>query len=277
MSARVAALFIYPLKSAAAIAVTEMQFDEIGATNDRRWMLVDSQGTALTQRDAPALSRVTATPGQHAYTLLLHAPGMQPVLATVSSESTHVQVNIWGDVVDAMDAGDEAASWCATVAGIPCRLVRIDPHAVRPLAPKYAGPIESTNRHVAFPDGSPALLLSNASISALNARLIQAGELAVGVERFRPNILLEGVEPHAEDSWSDIQIGSMQFGVGSTCPRCVMTTVDQAMGKRTGAEPLRLLSTYRREDGGVMFGVNATHAVAGRLRVGDVVRINAMK
>jgi uncharacterized protein len=277
VSARVAGLFIHPLKSGAAVSLDTMEFDALGPIGDRRWLVITNDGEALTQRDAPALSRVRATLTRHDDMLTLRTDALHAFDAVASNSAEHVQVNIWGDVVSALDAGDAAAAWCTAALGTSCRLVRISPNAQRPLARKYAGPLDPLNRHVAFSDGSPVLLLSVASIAELNLRLPQYAETPLGRDRFRPNILIEGVAPHEEDSWFEVIIGSVRFGVGSTCPRCVITTVDQTLGERVGPEPLRTLSTYRLDEGKAMFGVNATHDDIGSINIGDSIHIVSQK
>lgn len=269
----VAALYVHPLKSAAPVQVETMALDEWGAVNDRRWMLIDDRRMAITQREVPALALIRAHPGSVHGTLTLHAPGLPPFDASISHREVK-PVEIWKDMVDAHDAGDDAAQWCSRAIGQSCRLVYLHRDSVRPLDPKYAGALNPTSRRVAFSDGAPLLLLGQSAIDVLNERLLEQGKGALGVERFRPNILISGVMPaHDEDEWLEILVGSVRVGVGSLCPRCVLTTVDQQRGERDGPEPLRTLATYRRIDGQAMFGVNATHASVGEIRTGDVVTV----
>jgi uncharacterized protein len=129
---------------------------------------------------------------------------------------------------------------------------------------------------VAFTDGSPLLILGRASIDALNERLAAQGEGPLPVNRFRPNVLLEGSKPHEEDEWTLVQIGVMPVGIGQACPRCVVTTIDQ-VSLEQGHQPLRVLATYRRQGGEVVFGRNATHAFPGSIHVHDQVRVVARR
>jgi uncharacterized protein YcbX len=154
-----------------------------------------------------------------------------------------------------------------------CTLVHMVDSTHRPLAAKYAGGVPHESRGVAATDGAPLLVLGTGSIDALNARLAAAGQPPADARRFRANILVGNVAAHAEDAWSRIRIGGVEIGIGSPCPRCVVTTIDPDTFER-GAEPLRTLATYRRADGNkVMFGMNATHVAPGVLTLGDIVTV----
>ena len=282
---RVGGLFVHPIKSTAPIAVDELWLDELGAVGDRRWMLIDRAGDAITARTHPALALVqtrfsAAQHGAHAARnmdgpLWVSSVGAEDLtLALPVTAKTRTGI-VWSDAVDVQDAGDEAASWFSEVIQSHCRLVRLAAAAQRPLQQKYAGPLSHAGRRVALSDGAPLLLLSQASVEALNARIASAyPELAnapMVVRRFRPNVLIVEAAAHAEDAWSRIRIGDVAIGVGSACLRCVLTTVDPDTGAR-GHEPLRTLATYRRHEGHVLFAMNATHAAPGVIRLGDHVR-----
>ncbi len=275
--ARVAALFVHPLKSAAAIAVVAFTLDERGAVGDRRWMLVNGDGVAITARTQHrlALIRPSFVDADRNGALRLSAPNMAVCDVAVPESPRVRMVTVWDDTVPADDAGDLAAEWCSDAIGAPCRMVRLSDTARRPLQSKYAGDQPYASRQVMLSDGAPLLLLSCASIDALNARLIAQGEDGVDVARFRPNVLIDGVAAHAEDRWRDVQIGAVTIGVGSPCPRCVMTTVDPQTGQ-SGVEPLRTLASYRRDHTGVAFGMNATHAATGVIQVGDAIVVRAV-
>ena len=276
--ARVSALWVYPLKSAAGIAVDTLELDALGAAGDRRWMLVDAAGEAVTARTHPALVRIQPAfaSADRAGALVLAAPGMAPLLVPVPAEGPGRAARVWDDAVPVHDAGDEAAAWCGAAVGAPVRLVRLDAHAERPLRAKYAGPVAWAGRHVPLSDGAPLLLLGEASVAALQARLAAAGRPPQEGQprRFRANILVAGTAPHEEDQWRAVQVGAVWLGVGTPCPRCVFTTVDPDSAA-TGVEPLRTLAGYRTAGGAVMFGMNATHAAPGVICVGDAVRVVA--
>jgi uncharacterized protein YcbX len=280
MVPHVAALFVHPLKGARALAVPTLALDERGAVGDRRWMLVDPEGVAVTQREAPRLALLHARPDGplaaaatwEVPTLVLRAPDGRSHVAHAPDALPVHTVRVWDDLVPVHDAGDDAATWCSDAVGVPCRLVRLAESARRPLRAKYTGPLDPMGRHVALSDGAPLLLLGEASVQTLNERLMARGESPVPADRFRANVLLAGTAPHEEDTWRLVRLGALTVGVGSPCPRCVVTTIDQATAAG-GVEPLRTLAEYRRQDGKVMFGVNATNATVGVLRVGEAVEV----
>lgn len=274
----VSALYVHPLKSAAAVSVGDIELDARGATGDRRWMLIDNEGVAVTAREQHRLTLVRpsfATIDRNG-PLVLDAHGLTPIHVSVPDGAECLDARIWDDVVPVFDAGDAAAAWCSDALGARCRLVYLAPNASRPLAERFAGSLPFSAREVALSDGAPLLLLGMSSVNALNARLLEQGGEAMDVLRFRPNVLLSGTAAHEEDTWREIAIGEVTVGVGSRCPRCVMTTIDPATAD-AGVEPLRTLSRYRREENGVVFGVNATHAGPGVVRVGDTVIVRALR
>lgn len=273
---RVSALTVYPLKSAAGVPVDSLPLDERGAVGDRRWLLVNGEGRAITARECHALLHIVprfATADRNG-ALHLDAPRHSTFTALIPDADAVARcVLIWDDTTLAHDAGDEAAAWCTSVIGRACRLVYLDHDAQRPLNHKYAGPLSHEHRNVAFTDGAPLLVLGLASIAHLNARLAEQGTYDVlDRRRFRANVWLDGVAPHEEDGWSAIRVGGVTLGMGSLCTRCVLTTVDPDTLEQ-GGEPLRIWSTYRRTPDGVVFGVNATHETPGVVRVGDPVTV----
>ncbi|MBL0889457.1 MAG: MOSC domain-containing protein [Gemmatimonadaceae bacterium] len=276
-TARVAALTLYPLKSTAGIEVDTLSLDDRGAVGDRRWLLVDPAGEAITARETPRLLtlRPQFATNDRDGALALHAPDLPPCVVPVPDAAAPLrQVTIWGDAVSALDAGDDVAAWCSEAIGRAARLVRLDDGAARPLKPKYAGPLPNAGRRVAFTDGAPLMLLGLASIAHLEERLKAGGQaLPMDRRRFRANVWLSHTAPHEEDQWRRITIGRVELGVGSLCLRCVLTTVDPDT-QENGAEPLREFAAYRRVPDGVAFGVNATHVAAGTLQVGDAVHIH---
>lgn len=282
---RIGGLFVHPVKSTAPIAVDELWLDELGAIGDRRWMLIDDNGEAITAREHSRLALV-----QCRYTervddarivrntdgpLWLSAIGFEDLAVSIPIERVTQRSVIWGDTVEVVDAGDVPAEWFSDVIGASCRLVRIASNAVRPLQSRFAGPVSATHRRVALSDGAPLLLLGQSTIDALNVRIraIQTGQsyTPMVVQRFRPNILIVDSDAHAEDTWHSIHIGTVVIGVGDACKRCVFTTVDPGTGAR-GLEPLHTLATYRRHEGHVLFAMNATHTAPGVIRIGDDVK-----
>lgn len=277
---RLTDLFVHPLKGAAPMRVNRLRLDDLGAVGDRRWVLVDAQGTAITPREVPPLAQLVATlptrdgAVERDAPLTLQARGRDPLVVPPASPSAALRdVRVWDDVVALADAGEAAAEWVSGAIGVACRLMHWTDASRRPLAAKYAGVLPSAGRHVTVTDGAPLLLLGSASLDALNARLTAAGHAALGMARFRPNVVLATSAPHEEDTWERVRLGAIEIGVGSPCPRCVVTTIDPHTLAQD-VEPLRTLAQYRRgEGGGVMFGMNATHATAGELAVGDVLAV----
>jgi uncharacterized protein len=281
--ARVAGLFVHPLKSAAAIEVDVLALDDRGAVGDRRWLVVDPDGRQITARDTPhlCLVRPIMSAASHAGAvrtnvdgpLILHAPAMDPIALAIPESTKTREVSIWADMVPAIDTGDAAADWITAALNRPARIVRLAESAQRPLRAKFSGTLSVENRRVAFSDGAPLLILGQSSVDALNARLEAAGEQPVSASRFRPNVLLSHTLPHEEDAWRDISIGDVMIAVGEPCARCVMLTIDP-LTARGGVEPVRTLASYRKQNGTVMFGMNATNAAAdGKIRRGDIVRL----
>lgn len=252
----------------------------MGAVGDRRWMLVDMDGRYISQREIPRLAHIQAllptVDGSvlHDGPLHLSITGKGDCAITVqrNDDSTHTKVSIWNDSLEVADAGDYAAEWCSDAIGKACRLVHCTKQSFRPLAAKYSGPLPHEGRFVSVTDGAPLLILGQGSLNELNRRFMLNGLPTLGIERFRPNILISNTLPHEEDTWLRIRISDNEIGVGSPCPRCVITTIDQSTLDKS-VEPLRMLSSYRRQKGGVMFGMNATHLQKGEIHVGDLVTV----
>jgi uncharacterized protein len=254
-------LFVYPVKACAGIELTEATVDQFGITNDRRWLIVDADGVALTQRDRPrmALLRPSVDNGL----LRLTAPDGSVLTVQRPSSDLQHEVIVWNDQVMSDDAGNDAASWLSDYLEQAVRLVHMPDTTFRRVDPNYS-PAE---RRVSFADAFPFLVVSQESMDELNRRL----PAPMGIERFRPNIVVAGAsEPHAEDGWSRIRIGAIDFDLVKPCARCAVPTIDQQTAI-AGKEPSRTLATYRKRNGKIYFGQNAIHATSGTLRVGDPV------
>ncbi|MCC6380377.1 MAG: MOSC domain-containing protein [Burkholderiales bacterium] len=271
MQAVVSALNVYPLKGAAGIPVDGAEVRVTGLVTggiaDREWMAVDPQGVFVTQREFPVLARVGTAVVDG--TVVLSAPGRSAIVLRCDAAGASRDVRVWQSEVRGHDAGDDAARWLSDHVGTPLRIVRFDPAQPRPCNPDYAG---DSGAHVRFADGYPLLVIGQASLDHLNAKLAARGAAALPMNRFRPNLVLEGLDAHDEDHLDTIDVGGVVLKPVKPCARCQVTTVDQSTG-RTADEPLVTLSTYRRDDrrGGILFGVNAiVVAGAGRsIAVGD--------
>ena len=260
------ALNIYPMKSCAPLPVESARIEPRGLQHDRRWMVVDADGRFLTGRELPRLTLVRAVPDGDG--LSLEAPGMPALHVPVPATDATVPVVVWKSDVLARPCAAAADEWLSGFLDRPVRLVHMDARVHRPVVAMQAQPGDE----VSFADAWPLLLVTQAALDGLNARLPRP----VPMLRFRPNLVVSGAPAHAEDGWSRIRIGGHDFDVGPACVRCVFTTVDPARGERDpDGEPLRTLITYRRGEAGVTFGRNLVPRGTGTLRLGDAVEVLA--
>lgn len=268
----ISALNVYPVKSCAGVSVREALLIETGLEFDRAWMVVDAQGRFLTQRELPRMALVAVTL-KHSE-VVLRAPGMLALHLAIDGVEAPVRVTVWNDEVAAYDMGDLAAQWFTDFLGQPCRLVRFDPEQKRLSSKKWTGDIEAENT---FSDAFPLLVASEASLAELNERLAQRGAAPVAMNRFRPNLVLSGLDAHGEDHLDEIAFdtpeGPVLLKLVKPCARCPIPNVDPATAE-PGHEPGDTLSTYRadaRLDGAVTFGMNAVivHGIECGLRVGQ--------
>ncbi len=264
MTITVSALYHYPVKSCAGLAATQLETTRRGFIHDREFMLVDSDGLFLSQREQPRLALIQPTISYDSLTLT--APAMPPLELLIQRAGARREAVVWRDACAVVDQGDVAAQWLSDYLQIECRLVRMADEFTRRVDPAYA---QRADDQVSFADGYPFLLISEASLADLNSRLPDP----LPMNRFRPNIVIAGCEPFAEDGWQQIRIGEMVFDVAKPCARCVITTVDQTTAE-TSKEPLKTLATYRAVNGGgVMFGQNLLHQKNGLLQVGETVSV----
>ena len=273
MDARIASIVVYPLKGAAGIPVDAAEVRvtglSTGGIGDREWMAVDRDGRFVSQRELPRLALVR--PSIDGGRVVLRAPGLAPMALPAQGGALR-DVVVWKSLVRGFDAGDGAAAWLASAVARDVRIVRFDPSLPRYSNREYAG---DSGAQVRYADGYPVLVIGQASLDELNARLAARGSPPVPMNRFRPNLVLDGLGPHEEDLLATIAIGDVVLKPVKPCTRCQVTTVDQASAS-TGAEPLATLSTYRRDDryAGITFGTNAIVAAgAGRtLAAGSAAR-----
>ncbi|HEY8025523.1 MAG TPA: MOSC N-terminal beta barrel domain-containing protein [Burkholderiaceae bacterium] len=255
-------LTIYPIKSCAGIALEQAEVTSLGlaggGVRDREWMVVDVDGNLLTQREIPVMALVV--PRVARATLAVDAPGMStlhiPIALGALAQAQTQDVRVWDDFVLAYDCGSEAAAWFSRFLDTACRLVRFHPQARRLASSKWTAGREVPTL---FSDGFPMLVTSVASLADLNQRLLAQGRAALPMNRFRPNLVIDGVEAFEEDYAATIRIGAACLQPVKPCARCPMPSVDQATGK-FGPDPLDILQTYRANplvDGGITFGMNA--------------------
>ncbi len=261
---RVSELSIYPVKSLGGIALQQSAVERFGLRNDRRWMVVDDHDRYLTQREQSRMCLIQPEPLSNG--LRLSAPGMETLQITHTPKMPIREVIVWNDRCRALDCGDAAAGWLGRFLGIDCRLVYFPDDGRRAVDPAYARAGDIT----AFSDGFPVLLITQASLDDLNDRLAEP----LSMRRFRPNLVIDGSEPYAEDQWKRLRIGDLTLRVVKPCSRCVIPTIDPASGKRhTDAEPLRTLATYRMRDHKIFFGQNVIVDGGGRFEVGQPVEV----
>lgn len=266
MPLELASLHLYPIKGAAGLSPEAWEVDVRGLRYDRRWMLVEPSGEFLTQREWPALALIR--PRIEPPHLIVEAPGMKPLtLALEPMGGRPLNVRIWDDRVDALLPDQRADAWFTEYVGAPILLAWMPDSYFRQVDRTYASEGEQTG----FADGFPFLAISQASLDDLNTRLAQP----IPMNRFRPNLVIGGSSPFAEDDWRRITVGSMGMRVVKPCARCVIPNTDQLTAER-GVEPLRTLATFRRVGSKVMFGQNVLHDGPGRLSVGDPITVGEM-
>jgi len=256
VEARVASIHLYPFKGAAGIALDRARIEvaglQSGGIADREWMALDAQGRFVTQREQPRLALVRTA--IRAGRLELSVPGLAPLSLPATLDGPVREVAVWKSSMRALDAGDEAADWVSAALGIDARLVRFDPSDRRDCNRDYVG---DSGAHTRFADGFPLLVIGSASLGELNRRLDARGHPPLPMDRFRPNIVLDGLEPHDEDLLASIEIDDVVLKPVKPCVRCQVTTTNQATAQ-VGLEPLRTLGGYRMDErlGGVTFGMN---------------------
>lgn len=266
---RVSSLHLYAVKGVRAVDVSSAQIEPRGFAGDRRSLVTDDDGMFFTQRTCPALATIEAAVTAHGLMLVCGERTCEVI--TPQGDVRH-WVQIWKDDVEAAYAGDDAAQWLSDVLGRPARLYFMDEPAVRTTSEDFCAAAP-----VSFADGYPYLLITEASLDALNAAIADKGGEVVPMARFRPNIVIEGSDPWADDYWKTVRIGDVVFDIVKPCVRCEVTTRDQATGARMGKEPLATLATLRRsahaEENGVLFGWNAIARDKGKISIGDNVEV----
>ena len=267
---QVSHLSVYPLKSGRGIALDESPVDAFGLTGDRRFMLADPSGHFITQRELPALAQVEA---RVAGDVLHLAMGPTRHEAPLSGFAARKDVAVWKNIVNAALADTATNATLSSWLGRDAILVFFDGDARRTASREWAG----DETPVTFADGFQILITNTASLAALNADMAAHGGAAVGMDRFRPNIVIDGAEAFAEDHWAALEIGGIRFDLVKPCARCIMTTQDQQTGSREGASPMKAMGRIRmsadRRVPGPLFGWNAVPRGEGVLKRGDSVTV----
>ncbi|KQQ47602.1 Fe-S protein [Duganella sp. Leaf126] len=257
-------LILYPIKSCAGLSLSQAVLTTAGLSTadgqlgDREWMVVDANGGYMTQRDVPRMALIT--PSLQAQTLTLTCPGMPALTLALArpdpAAAATRRVQIWDDSLRAIDCGDAAAAWFGAALGVACRLVRFHGGAVRAVSRKWTGDVAATTL---FSDGFPILVIGRASLDDLNDKLRRAGRAALPMNRFRPNLVIDGIDAFEEDYADTLDLGGVRVKPVKPCPRCPMPSIDQASAE-FGPDPLDILQAYRVNpalDGAICFGMNA--------------------
>jgi uncharacterized protein YcbX len=287
---RLTSLHIYPLKGCRAIDLDTAAVEPWGLAGDRRWLAVNSEGRFISQREHASLARLIVTygpgegitvssevrgetgglapPCEKLAPLFIATPGAGGMSGGRAPEPELLKVTVWGSTVLAAAAGAAADAWFSAFLGEPARVVYLDDPTRRAVDQEFgaAGDV------VSFADGYPLLLTNTGSLAELRSWLTDAGHAPVPMNRFRPNAVVSGFEPWAEDRWHRVRIGAVTFRVAKPCGRCVVTTTDQFTGVR-GKQPLAMLGKRRRFGSSLVFGQNVIPDSPGEIRVGDAVEV----
>jgi uncharacterized protein len=273
-------LNLYPIKSCGGISLREATLTPAGLMHehiyDREWMVVDENSSFISQRSYPKMALIS--PRIKSETMELRAPGMLhleiPLDLSDPETAPTLEVEVWGTKVKAYDCDETTAAWFSNAIGTPCRLVRFHPHAKRVANQKWTGDVEAPTL---FSDGFPVLVVSQASLDDLNEKLKAQGRATLPMNRFRPNIVVDGIGAFEEDYAASLDFGDCVLKPVKPCARCTIPSVDQVTAD-VGPDPLDILRTYRADpkvDGGITFGMNAI-VVKGEqqlLRVGQEVDV----
>ncbi|MBQ1159467.1 MOSC N-terminal beta barrel domain-containing protein [Streptomyces sp. A73] len=276
-------LICYPIKGCAGTSMSDALLTPAGLAHDRSFMVIDEDGVYRTQRRHPRLALIRPAVSADGTRLTLDSADSTgrhgTVRLAVTTSAPRRDVDLFGAAFQGIDQGDDAAAWLSEVLGTPSRLVRVPPEHDRVADGLTPGPS-------GYADSSAVHLLSRASLTLLNRRMAERGAPPVSMNRFRPNIVVDGRDghgrdsdgggwaavPHAEDRVRRITIGGAELGYAKLAVRCAVTLVEQEVGARRGREPLRTLAGYRRAaSGGVVFGAKFSVIRPGKLSVGDEV------
>ena len=266
--AQIVDLAYYPVKSCAAVVASTLTIGPAGPAHDRAFLVTDPDGDFRTQRVLPRMAIVRPAVSDDGTVLTLSAPDVESCAVRVDLDGPRRPVSLFGDPYTGIDQGDEVADWLSTVLGDRYRLMRVPPEHER----VTRGAVDGT---ASYADSSPLMVLSQASLRELNARLTARGASEMPMTRFRPNLVVDGWdEPNTEDRLRGFRVGDTELAFAKRCLRCAVVTVDPGTGRKTGTEPLRTLATYRRDAGGVAFGVKLSVVRGGRISIGDTIEVD---
>ena len=262
----VSGLYIYPVKSLGGIKIDAAELTDRGFKHDRRWMLVDNDNRFLTQREHSQMALIgTSITEDGIYVFQKSSPSHHVLIPFSYSSGKKIVVNIWDDLCDAVAVSDELNEWFSDALSISCKLVHMPDDSLRKVDERFA---VTKNEVTSFSDAYPILIISQESLNDLNSRLPHE----LPMNRFRPNIVVEGCEPYEEDTMQNFRINGIDFYGVKLCARCVMPTINQDTAEKS-KEPTRTLYSYRRREHNVYFGQNVLYHNAGVIKVGDTLDI----
>lgn len=259
-------LYCYPIKSCAGTRLDAAELTRHGLANDRMLMLTRPNGQFVTQREFPELCLVR--PDITGDAITLNGPGCKSLTFDPVRKGNPTTATVWSDQVQVVAQRDEVNAWFCDYLGSDVQLVAMHESFERNVDADFAA---AETDVVGFADGFSILLISDASLDLLNEKLPSP----VGMDRFRPNIVVTGAEPHAEDSWRELRVGNVGMSGVKPCARCSVVAVEPTSGER-GTQPTAVLAEYRRFPKGVMFGMNMIHHAIGRIAVGDTIQVTSM-
>lgn len=258
-------LFIYPIKSLGGIQINSWQLEQKGFKFDRRWMLVDANGAFMTQRANPLMAMFKLSwHGDH-FMITFQEHTLKLELSS-KPDSIDEASKIWDDAVSIREVDRKHSSWFTEMLKTPCRLMFFPENNQRPVEPVF----QVNDEQVSLADAYPYLVIGQSSLDDLNSRLKQP----VPINRFRPNIVFTGGNPHEEDSWKNFTVGQKEFSGTRPCARCIVITTDQETAQRS-AEPLKTLAGYRGRNNKIYFGQNAIALSSGEIKVGDTISVQS--
>ena len=258
------ALYRYPIKSCQGHTITEATLDRFGIQQDRRWMLVDKNNRFVTQRQLAIMTQLSPQPTSSGIRIRHKNDSLDVHFDDLVKKS---DVKVWGDTVSALEATNKVSQWISEKLGKPLTLVYMPDSTFRNVDAHYASQEET----VSFADGFPILLISQASLDLLNSKL----SVPIPMDRFRPNIVVDGCDAHEEDKWKKIQIGDIIFDVSKPCSRCIIPSIDQLTGDKNPKILDRLREYRLGSDKQIYFGQNLLYQTTGKVSVGDSVTVLA--
>jgi uncharacterized protein YcbX len=262
----IAELYIYPVKSLGGIALSSVELTDRGFQYDRRWMLVDENNEFLTQREYPQMALLQTAITKDGIRVARKGNNKANILVPFEYKTKEkLIVKVWDDYCDVVFVSDEIDQWFSEMLNIKCRLVYMPDESLRRVDERYAMHDEDMT---SLSDGYPVLVISRESLQDLNSRL----ESPLPMNRFRPNIVIEGCGPYEEDTMEQVQINGINFYGVKLCGRCAITTIDQDSAAKN-KEPLKTLYTYRKRDNNVYFGQNVLYEGRGIIKTGDELKV----